>query len=116
MHTYYEKSDIEFIIRRMRNTHQSPHVSDSIECIYLMKGSVALGVGTELFAMEEGDFAVIFPDLIRHMQVFSSEYSYGLYLMADPTLVDAYLPTFQKKAPENPVIKRRMYILTSYMA
>lgn len=106
MHTYYEKSDIDFIIRRMKNTHQSPHVSDSIECIYLMQGSVALGVGTELFAMEEGDFAVVFPDLIRHMQVFSSTYSYGLYLMADPTLADAYLTTFQKKAPENPVIKK----------
>lgn len=106
MHTYYEKSDIDFIIRRMRNAHQSPHVSDSVECILLLKGSVALGVGTELFAMEEGDFAVVFPDLIRHMQVFSNEYSYGLYLMAEPTLADSYLPLFQKKAPANPVIKK----------
>lgn len=106
MHTYYERSDIEFTIKRMRNTHHSPHVRDSVECIYLTKGSIALGVGTELFQMEEGDFAVVFPDLIRHMQVFSEEYSYALYLMAAPSLIDSYMPTFQKKAPENPVIKK----------
>lgn len=107
MHTYYEKSDIEFMIKRMKNSHHGPHVRDAVECIFLTKGNIALGVGTELFPMEEGDFAVVFPDLIRHMQVFSSEEgSFGLYLMASPSLIEAFLPTFQKKAPENPVIEK----------
>lgn len=29
-----------------------------------------IGMGQELFHMDEGDFAVIFPDVIHHYQVF----------------------------------------------
>ena len=45
----------------------------SVEFIYLTEGCLKLGMGQELFHMEEGDFAVLFPEVIHHCQVFSGE-------------------------------------------
>ena len=49
----------------------SPHLHNSIEFIYITEGTLELGMGQELYHMEEGDLAVIFPDVIHHYQVFS---------------------------------------------
>lgn len=41
-------------------------------------------MGQELYHMEEGDFAVIFPDVIHHYQVFSPGENKAVYLWAKP--------------------------------
>ena len=41
----------------------SPHLHNSIEFIYITEGTLELGMGQELYHMEEGDLAVIFPDV-----------------------------------------------------
>ena len=37
----------------------SPHLHNSIEFIYITEGTLELGMGQELYHMEEGDLAVI---------------------------------------------------------
>ncbi len=37
-------------------------------------------MGQELYHMEEGDLAVIFPDVIHHYQVFSTGENKAVYL------------------------------------
>ena len=44
---------------------------NAIELVYVTQGELELGVGYELYHMEKGDFAIIFPDLIHHYQVFA---------------------------------------------
>lgn len=106
MHTYYENNDIAFRIRRQQVTHKGPHVIDAIELVLVTKGSYAVGVGTDLFAANEGDLCVIFPDLIRHAQIFGAEPVEAIYLTASPDLVAAFQKTLTTKAPGNPVIPK----------
>lgn len=49
--------------------HMSPHLHEAIEIVYIMDGCIELGVGQELYHMEKGDFAIVFPNVIHHYQV-----------------------------------------------
>lgn len=54
--------------------------------------------------METGDYAVIFPDLVRHYQVFDSRRCRAIYLLAAPSLTGGYVQTLQQYCPVQPVI------------
>ena len=49
------------------------HLHQAMELVYVIKGSLELGVGLELYHMEEGDIGLVFPDVIHHYQVFSEK-------------------------------------------
>ena len=51
--------------------HMPPHLHEAIEIIYVTEGCIELGVGQELYHMEKGDFAIVFPNVIHHYQVFN---------------------------------------------
>ena len=50
--------------------HMPPHLHEAIEIVYVTDGCIELGVGQELYHMEKGDFAIVFPNVIHHYQVF----------------------------------------------
>ena len=58
---YEEKKENLHLHSRIAR-HESPHLHNSVEFIYLTEGCLELGMGQELFHMEEGDFAVLFPE------------------------------------------------------
>ena len=60
---YEEKKENLHLHSRIAR-HESPHLHNSVEFIYLTEGCLELGMGQELFHMEEGDFAVLFPEVI----------------------------------------------------
>ena len=68
--------------------HVPPHLHEAIEVVYVTDGEVELGVGTELFHMDEGDFAIIFPNVIHHYQVFGKKKNKVIYLY----LIQNYFP------------------------
>lgn len=84
----------------------SPHLHNSIEFIYITEGTLELGMGQELYHMEKGDFAVIFPDVIHHYQVFSPGENKAVYLWAKPVLTGQFADIIQNSCPEDPVIKK----------
>ena len=63
-------------------------------------------MGQELYHMEEGDLAVIFPDVIHHYQVFSTGENKAVYLWAKPVLTGQFAYIIQNSGPEDPVIKK----------
>ena len=67
----YKKTDAMLDITDRKLHHVAPHLHGVLEMVYVTEGTLEIGVGTELYHMEEGDFAVVFPDLIHHYQVFS---------------------------------------------
>ena len=105
MHTYYENTEIEFRIDKRDVVHKGPHVIDAVELVLVTEGAYAAGVGTSLFAASEGDLVVVFPDLIRHAQVFGGKTT-GIYLTASPDIVPAFQKRMATQAPENPVIDK----------
>lgn len=72
MHLVYEDTKEEILAVERKAKHQPPHLHQTMELVYVMKGSLELGVGLELFHMEEGDIGLIFPDVIHHCQVFQN--------------------------------------------
>ena len=101
----YEDMQDNLKILQKKSSHIPPHLHKTLECVYVTEGTLALGVGSELFSMEKGDFAIVFPDLIHHYQVFDTKRSMGRYLFFSPTLSGTYLTDLQQFCPANPVIK-----------
>ena len=119
MFPVYEEKKKNLHIHLRTSAHASPHLHNSIEFIYITEGTLELGMGQELYHMEEGDLAVIFPDVIHHYQVFSPGENKAVYLWAKPVLIGKFADIIQNSCPEDPVIKkeqvqtvrRRMIIL-----
>ena len=64
MFPVYEQKKENVHILQKTSRHAPPHLHNSVEFIYVISGSMEIGMGQELFHMDEGDFAVIFPDVI----------------------------------------------------
>ena len=83
-----------------------PHLHEDIEIIYVTDGTVELGVAHELYHMEKGDFAIVFPNVVHHYQVFDSGKNKGIYLFLDPSLAPTCYDQLLKYSPEYPIIKK----------
>ncbi len=94
----------EFEVHKKKSNHVPPHIHTAVELVYVTSGTQEVGVGQELYHMNEGDVAVIFPDLIHHYQVFGKGKNRQIVVLANPALSGSYLTTLQQQAPETPVI------------
>ncbi len=83
MQPLYESIPNDLEIYRRRSGHFMPHVHNLAEIVLCEKGTLEIGVGPELYHMEEGDIAVLFPGLIHHAQCFDgSGQASSIYLLA----------------------------------
>ena len=98
---YKEKNDFE--IFRMQSKHIPPHLHKNLEVVYVLEGTLAVGIGTHLYSMEKGDIAIIFPEQIHHYQAFEQSGS-SLYLLATPSLSGPFLQSITTLSPKNPVV------------
>ena len=97
MHLVYEDTKEEILAVERKAKHQPPHLHQTMEIVYVMKGSLELGVGLELFHMEEGDIGLVFPDVIHHCQVFSEQYSEVLYINIPTRTLGTYEELLKRK-------------------
>ena len=106
MFPVYEQKKENVHILQKTSRHAPPHLHNSVEFIYVISGSMEIGMGQELFHMDEGDFAVIFPDVIHHYQVFEKGKNKSIYVWALPVITSNYMDTLQNLCPVDPVIKK----------
>lgn len=104
MRPLYEKKENNLEIHVKKNRHFIPHIHNSFECILVDTGSLELGIGTELYHMEPGDFAVVFPGLIHHYQSFGEVSGHGIYLLGSPAICGTNLEVMQSSMPLFPVV------------
>lgn len=107
MISLYEKKRKQFQIVKKISKHCPPHLHDNPELVYVTEGTLELGVGQELFHMEKGDFAIVFPNIIHHYQVFSDEVSRAIYMFPPFDYTGVFAEEMQKYCPENPIIKKK---------
>lgn len=103
----YENRDKGISVEWKRAVHMPPHLHEAIEIVYVTNGNIALGVGLELYDMNEGDFAIVFPNVIHHYQVFGERENKVVFLHIDPAVLSGYLKELQTYSPENPVLKKK---------
>lgn len=106
----YENRDKGISVEWKRVVHMPPHLHEAIEIVYVTNGNIALGVGLELYDMNEGDFAIVFPNVIHHYQVFGERENKVVFLHIDPAVLSGYLKELQTYSPENPVLKKKVCI------
>ena len=106
MYPVYEaiNHNISVVYREAR--HIPPHLHHAVELVYITKGSLEFGLGQELWHMEEGDFAIAFPNMIHHYQVFSKDINEACFILAAPSICGSFAEKLQKYYPESPVIPR----------
>ena len=94
----------EFEVHKKKSNHVPPHVHTSVEIVYVTDGTQEVGIGQELYHMEAGDVAIIFPDLIHHYQVFGKGKNRQIVVLANPVLAGSYLTTLRQQEPVQPVV------------
>ena len=50
----YENKDKGISAEWKKTVHMPPHLHEAIEVVYVTNGNIALGVGMELYNMDEG--------------------------------------------------------------
>lgn len=106
MYPIYEETRKSLSILYKTSEHVPPHLHNAVEFVYVTKGTLEIGVGQELYHMKEGDFAVVFPNLIHHYQVFSPGNNKAYYILAPPSMCEPFQEEMQKYCPQNPVIPK----------
>ncbi|MEE0955474.1 MAG: AraC family transcriptional regulator [Eubacterium sp.] len=101
----YESNDRDLEVYLQKSEHVAPHLHQSLEIVYVTEGTLEVGVGVELFHMEKGDLALVFPGLVHHYQVFSASKSRHLVIIASPSLTGPYQAVLDKYSPRVPVLK-----------
>lgn len=94
-------------IYQRKSVHSAPHLHRAIEFVYVTEGELAIGVGQNLYAMKKGDFAVVFPEMVHHYQVFSEGDNRATYILASPNLATGYQNEIMNLSPLEPVIVKK---------
>ena len=101
---FYEDTSSSYSILIEKCGHISPHLHQHLELVYVLSGSLELGIGQELYHMEQGDLAFIFPGLIRHMQVFSPGDNKALHILCAPGFIQAFSTELIESCPAIPIL------------
>lgn len=95
---------IDISNRKLR--HIPPHLHNVIEIVYVVKGTLEIGVGMDLFHMNTEDLAVVFPNMVHHYQVFAKGVNRAYYIQISPSLCEMFAERLSKCCPENPVVPK----------
>ena len=107
MHLKYKETKSLIEVKEKTSKHTSPHLHDALEIIYITKGTLELGMGQELYHMDEGDLGIIFPDVIHHSQVFSSGENLAVHMNVPTSIIGMlFSEEVQKMAPKCPVLQK----------
>ena len=105
MRPVYESMPYDLEIYYRSSSHFIPHVHDLLEVIYILYGTLEIGMDDQLFHMEKGDIAILFPGKIHHAQCFDDPAtSASMYLLAAPQLAGDYAQRITANQPVTPVI------------
>ena len=104
MHFFYELKDDRMEIYAKQSVHYQPHIHRSMECIYVTRGTLELGIEENFQHMETGDFGIVFPNVIHHYQVFCREESRAYYFLPPPSYAGPWAEQMLQCQPEIPVV------------
>jgi len=106
MYLKYKDTDNCIKIAERASKHIEPHIHSAIEIVYVKEGTLEMGMGTDLFHMEEGDLGIIFPNIIHHYQVFSEGKNKVCFIQMIPAVNEAIYKKISEFIPEDPVIHK----------
>ena len=105
MHLSFVDTEEEILAVKRVARHVSPHLHNALEIVWVTEGALELGVGQELYHMENGDIGFVFPNIIHHYQVFTDRESVAVFIKSPPFVLSTFDEILLNYAPEYPIIK-----------
>ena len=62
----YENKDKGISAEWKKTVHMPPHLHEAIEGVYVTNGNIEKKKKKEWYNMDEGDFAIVFPNVLHH--------------------------------------------------
>lgn len=109
MNIQYRETENRISIITKKSKHVSPHLHDALEIVYVLQGTVELGIGQEMFHMEKGSLSIVFPNTIHHFQVFSKGINQACYIQIPLGLCGVFADQLRKWVPKYPIIHRELF-------
>ncbi len=105
MHLSFVDTKAEILAVQRVAKHVSPHLHSALEIVWATDGTLELGVGQELYHMENGDIGFVFPNIIHHYQIFSDTINTAVFIKSPPFVSSSLDKVLLNYAPEYPIIK-----------
>ncbi len=104
MQPLYEQFENDLELFHMNTHHVPPHMHKLVEIAYVTDGTLEIGIGEDIFHMEKGDLAIVFPDVVHHYQVFGEGPNRASFLIVSKTYCDAFSDLLTTRIPTDPVL------------
>ena len=103
---FYEKKAASFAVSEGTVPLQFPlHVHPHLEIAHIVKGEIAMQIGTGKYLLTDGDLAVVFPNVPHHYQTLSSEENTRYRIInCYPDLLPMHKKQLLEKYPVTPVL------------
>lgn len=104
---FYEiqPSDLN-IIHNERELYFRPHIHKHIEILYVYEGGQHLRINNKEYEVNEGEAAVIFPNLQHNYFRTETRKADEILLICSPAMFGSVFPNLTNCLPENPVVSR----------
>ena len=103
---FYENRDRELQVGHSVNMQFPPHLHGEVELLYVYSGALEVLVGQNVYLLEEGDFAAIFPNCVHSYRTPPEESSAVCLVIVQPRLAGEFSSSLQKLHPLDPVVRR----------
>jgi len=101
---FYENSRDDIRVFHTKNILFPAHLHNSIEFIYVEKGSMCISVNQEILTIRQGDFVVIFPNAIHSYQESAKGGCLLIIAICGQKMTGDYRNKILRYFPVNPVI------------
>ena len=107
MHTQFEKNARKIYKAYHNISHDfEPHFHSKAEIIYCFSGFQKIKIGENLYTLEGGEAALIFPGTVHeYISVKDAEGTECIVVVADTDVFSALMPCITSHRPKNPIVK-----------
>ncbi len=107
MTPFYEiQEDKLKIINNKRELTYAPHIHENIEILYVYSGTQHLSINNIDYEINEGDVAIILPNILHEYYKADKKIADGLLIICDPQIFLNMFPNLMNSIPENPVVRK----------
>ena len=102
---FYEIQKSDFtVIHNNKELVFSEHMHKYVEILYVFSGVQHITVSNSFFTVNEGEAAIIFPNILHSYYSDSKNAASTLIILLDTSYLDAFFPSLEYIYSENPII------------
>lgn len=102
---FEDKLDNYFIVQDHTSLQFPLHVHSYIEIVHILQGTLEMQIGSQLYILSEGDFTIIFPNVMHSYHTLSDDEHTNLAISnCSLSMLPMHKPILLNNHPQNPII------------